>query len=96
MKSHSFSPSFSPTLRSIHRSGNYSVVVKRVDLSTVKGRTRRLQHILLGMSLLLILCWTIGSIWLISVRQGERSHAEQMERRGAIVRCSPEELAENR
>lgn len=39
-------------------------------------RPRQQRRLLLVVSLLLILCWMIGAIWLISVRRGERNLAE--------------------
>jgi hypothetical protein len=38
-------------------------------------RSRQQRRLLLGVSLLLILCWMIGAIWLISARRGERNMA---------------------
>jgi len=40
------------------------------------SRSRQQRRLLLAVSFLLILCWTIGAIWLISVRRGERNMAE--------------------
>jgi CHASE3 domain sensor protein len=40
------------------------------------SRSRQQRRLLLGVSLLLILCWMIGAIWLISMRRGERNMTE--------------------
>jgi len=45
----------------------------------------RQKNLLLKVSLLLIFCWTIGSIWLISVRREERRIADVRERQGTIA-----------
>ena len=48
-------------------------------------RVRRQRRLLLGVSLLLILCWTVGAIWLIGVRRGERSTADVVAQQGTIA-----------
>jgi hypothetical protein len=55
-------------------------------------RVRRQRRLLLGVSILLILCWTIGAIWLIGVRRGERSPAEVLAQQGAIAALFPGEI----
>lgn len=64
-----------------HRSHHPTRAGKRIDVT----RVRRQRRLLLGVSILLIFCWTIGAIWLISVRQGERSTAEVLARQGVIA-----------
>lgn len=49
------------------------------------SRVRQQRRLLLGVSLLLILCWMIGAIWLISVRRGERNMAEVSVQQRAIA-----------
>jgi len=65
MKSHANVISFTVPFEHGQRS-------KNVDIY----RSRQQRRWLLGVSLLLILCWMVGAIWLISVRRGERSTAE--------------------
>ena len=59
-------------------------------------RARRQRRLLLGVSLLLILCWTLGAIWLIGVRRGERSTAEVLAQQGTIAILYPGEMVESR
>lgn len=54
---------------------------RRVDGS----RSRQQRRLLLGVSLLLILCWMIGAIGLISLRRGERNMAEVSVQQRAIA-----------
>ena len=61
------------------------LVASHIYSAPGKGYAGQQRNLLLGLSVLLILCWTIASIWLISVRQGERSRVEGGERRGTIV-----------
>ena len=58
-----------------------SSAVNRLD----GARARRQRRLLLGVSILLILSWTIGAIWLIGVRRGERSTAEVVAQQGTIA-----------
>ena len=46
---------------------------------------RRQKNLLLGMGLFLIFCWTLGAIWLIGVRRGERSTAEVLAQQRTIA-----------
>jgi hypothetical protein len=48
------------------------------------------------MSILLILCWTIGAIWLIGVRRGERSTAEVLVQQGMIATLYSEKMVSSR
>jgi hypothetical protein len=41
--------------------------------------------VFLGVSLLLVLSWTVGAIWLIGVRRGERSLAEVVTQQETIA-----------
>lgn len=56
-----------------------------------KVQEQRQRAVQLGVSLWLILCWMIASIWLISARQDERSTVEVQERQGVIAALFPEE-----
>ena len=60
------------------------------------SRARRQRRLLLGVSILLILCWTIGAVWLINMRRGEWSTAEVLERQGAIAALLPAEMESRR
>lgn len=83
MKSHVYSPRFSPQ----HRQGSRVCypVVKRIDTATIKGCARQQRTVLRGLSLFLILCWTIGAICLINARRGELNAAEALASRGTIA-----------
>jgi hypothetical protein len=81
-----------PPLAAPHRSPSFSLAGHRLDGS----RARRQRRLLLGVSILLILGWTIGAVWLINVRRGERSTAEVRERQGAIAALLPAEMASSR
>ena len=74
------------------RSYAISTAVNRMDCT----RARRQRRLLLGASLLLILSWTIGAIWVISVRRGERSTAEVLAQQGTIAALYSEEMVRSR
>ena len=59
-------------------------------------RSRQQRRLLLGVSLLLILCWTIGAILLISLRRGERNMAEVLAQQRAIAASFPPKIAPGR
>jgi CHASE3 domain sensor protein len=84
MKSRVCFPPLAVPCRPGHRSSSFSPAI------------RRQRRLLLGVSILLILGWTIGAIWLINVRRGERSTAEVRERQGAIAALLPAEMARSR
>lgn len=71
---------------------SFSSAVNRLDIT----RACRLRSLLLGVSILLILCWTIAAIWLINVRRGERSTAEVLAEQRTIAAFFPEEMARSR
>lgn len=75
-----------------HRSPTFSAVVNRLDST----RVRRQRRLLLGVSILLILCWAIGAIWLIGVRRGERSTAEALAQQRTIAALFSEEMVSSR
>jgi hypothetical protein len=52
--------------------------------------------LLLGVTLLLILSWTVGAIWLIGVRRGERSTAEVVTQQETIAALYSEERESSR
>ena len=56
-------------------------------------RSRPQRRLLLGVSLLLILCWTIGAILLTSLRRGERGMAEVLAQQRAIAASFSREIA---
>lgn len=58
---------------------------KRMDIGTLLIISPRQSQILLGLSLLFIMCWMIGAIWLIRVRHDERSLADLSEHQGSIA-----------
>lgn len=66
--------------------------VNRMD----SNRVRRQRRLLLGVSILLILSWTISAIWLISARRGERSRAEALAQQRTIAALFPEEMVSRR
>lgn len=66
----------------VHKNG-YAVATI-TDSAVVKWCVRRKRPVLLGASILLIICWTIGSIWLINARMVERSTEDLLERRTII------------
>lgn len=78
-----YSPSFPPA-QCGRLSGIFSSARESGTLTSSKQQGRRRRDWLPGMILLLILCWTIGSLWLISVRHGERNREEEAERREII------------
>jgi hypothetical protein len=53
---------------------------------------RRHRQRLPGMIVFLIICWTIGSIWLISVRRSERSMQELHAQQAAVAQLLPAEM----
>lgn len=55
-----------------HRSPAFSGAAHRPGGS----RVRRQRRLFLGVSILLIISWTVMAIWLIDVRRGERSTVE--------------------
>jgi hypothetical protein len=59
-------------------------------------RSRPQRRLLLGVSLLLILCWTIGAILLISQRRGERGMAEVLAQQRVIAASFSTEIAPGR
>lgn len=67
--------------QSAHRSPTFSGDVHRLGGT----RVRRQRRLLLGVSILLILGWTLGAIWLINVRRGERSTVEVLAQQETIV-----------
>jgi len=71
---------------------SFSSAVNRLDIT----RACRPRRLLLGVSILLILGWTLGAIWLISVRQEERSTAEALARQGAIAALFSGEMGRSR
>lgn len=75
-----------------HRSNSLAPAGNRIDCA----RARRQRRMLLGMGILLILCWAIGAIWLIGVRRGERSTAEVLAQQGTIFALIPEEMVHSR
>jgi hypothetical protein len=62
----------------------------------VGTRSRQQRRLLLGVSLLLILSWTIGAILLISMRRGERDRAEVLAQQIAIAALFSTETAPSR
>lgn len=78
-----YSPGFPPA-QCGHLSGIFSSSRRADTLTASRPQGRRHRDWLPGTILLLILCWTIGSLWLISVRQGERNREEEAERREII------------
>ncbi|MDO9079678.1 MAG: hypothetical protein Q7U44_02690 [Desulfuromonadales bacterium] len=48
-------------------------------------RSRQQRRLLLGVSLLLILSWMLGAIWLISLRRAERNMTEVAVQQRAIA-----------
>lgn len=81
-----------PPLAVSHRSPSFFPAGQRLDGS----RARRQRRLLLGVSILLILGWTLGAIWLISVRQEERSTAEALARQGTIAVLFSGEIGRSR
>lgn len=73
------------TFQSGHRSPTIFSAVHRLEGT----RVRRQRRLLLGVSILLILGWTIGAIWLIGVRRGERSTTEVLAQQGTIAALFP-------
>ena len=59
-------------------------------------RPRQQRRLLLGVSLLLILGWTIGAIFLISMRRGERDMSEVLAQQRAIAASFSMEIARSR
>lgn len=59
-------------------------------------RARRQRRLLLGISILLILCWASCAIWLIGARRGERSTAEVLAQQRTIVALFSEEMERSR
>ena len=59
-------------------------------------RSRQQRRLLFGVSLLLILIWTIGAILLISMRRGERDMAEVLAQQRAITASFATETARSR
>lgn len=57
---------------------------------------RRQKNLLLVMTLLLIFCWTLGAIWLIGARRGERNTAEVMAQQRTIAALLPAEMVSRR
>lgn len=57
---------------------------------------RRQRNLLLGVSLLLILCWVLASIWLISMRREARRLAEVGREQEIIALLFPAEEAISR
>ncbi len=64
--------------------------------SKVGTRSRQQRRLLLGVSFLLILSWTIGAIFLISMRRGERDMAEVLAQQSAIAASFSTEIAQRR
>ncbi|PKN11459.1 MAG: hypothetical protein CVU69_12305 [Deltaproteobacteria bacterium HGW-Deltaproteobacteria-4] len=62
-------------------------------VGTRSGQQRRL---LLGVSFLLILSWTVGAILLISMRRGERDMAEVLAQQRAIAASFSREISRSR
>jgi hypothetical protein len=60
------------------------------------ARSRQQRRLLLGVSILVILCWTIGAIFLIGTRREERSPAEMLAQQGVIAALFPEEMEGSR
>ena len=71
-----------------HGSHSFPLAGNRRDCT----RARQQRRLLLGVSILLILCWTIGAIWLIGARREERSPAEVLAQQGAIVALFTDEM----
>lgn len=92
MKSRAFLTPLSVAYQHDHRSHSFPLASNRMGCI----RIRRQRRLLLGASLLLILWWTIGAIWLIGVRRGERSPAEVLAQRIAITALFPEEMKRSR
>lgn len=59
-------------------------------------RYRQQRRLLLGVSFLLILSWTIGAILLISMRRGERDMAEVLAQQRTIVATFSTAIARSR
>ena len=78
--------------QSDRRSHSFPAALHRLDGT----RVRRQRRLLLGVSILLILCWAIGAIWLIGVRRGERSTTEVLAQQGTIAALYPGEMVESR
>lgn len=74
------------------RSPSFPSAINRLDCT--KGHRQR--RFLLGVSFLLILCWTISAIWLIGVRRGERSTAEALAQQRTIAALFQEEMVSSR
>ena len=92
MKSRICFPPLSAPYQAEHRSFTFSSGIKRLDGT----RARRQRHLLLGVSILLIICWVVGAIWLISARRGERSTADVLAQQKAIAILFPSEMTGNR
>ena len=92
MKSRVCSPPLAVSFQSGHRSPAIFSAGHRLDGT----RARRQRRLLLGVSILLILGWTLGAIWLISVRQEERSTTEALARQGAIAAFFSGEMGRTR
>jgi hypothetical protein len=71
---------------------SFSSAVNRLDIT----RACRPRRLLLGVSILLILGWTIGAIWLINVRRGERSTAEALAQQRTIAAFYSMEMVRSR
>lgn len=59
-------------------------------------RSRQQRRLLLGVSLLLILSWTIGALLLISTRRVERDMSEVLAQQRAIAAAFSTEIARSR
>lgn len=92
MKSRLFLVSSSVALEHNRRLYSHSPV----DCARTKVRVRRHRTLLRSVSLLLILCWTVASILLVSARQGGRSKEEALSRQRIVTALLPEGRAHSR
>lgn len=75
----------------------YENFVARINkLAVVRGCVSRQHQLLLGIGIFLLLCWTIGSIWLINARQSGLSAAEILAEQETSALLFSEGLAPHR
>lgn len=92
MKNHGCLTPLAVPFHSDRRSHSFPATLHRLD----GARVRRQRRMLLGVSILLILCWAIGAIWLIDMRRGERSTTEVLVQQGMIAALYPGEMVSGR
>jgi hypothetical protein len=61
-----------------------------------KGDLNRHRQLFLKIGLLLILCWTLSSLWLIGLRRSERSQEDVGERKATVALILPAESLNHR